>query len=178
MSCHHGSVVSQKYFDIDSLVDNQLIYLNKAQATLTKTASIDGDSDTATFRPDSTTWANELEVYRQLDLINKPVYAGAYEIEDGVKDVNSNLLVKSFKAKKSVPIRSFKLFYQGKPEKLRKIEAQLIEQNTLYYTARKFFIELDEVNGKLLLNKTRVEGVQKMILRDSVSFSVSSRVNF
>lgn len=177
-SCHNESVVSQKYFDIDSLINQQLVYLNKSGATLTKMASIDGSSDTTTLRPDSITWANELEVFRQLDLINKPVYTGAYEIEEGVKDVNSNLLVKSFKAKKSAPIRSLKLFYQSNPEKLRKVEAQLIEQNSLYFTTRKFLIELDDVNGKLILSKTRIKGVQKMILRDSVNFAIFSQFNY
>lgn len=178
LSCQQNETASQKFFDMDSLIDRQLIYLKGAKASLTKSASIDNASDQSTFTPDSAEWANELEVFRNLELINKPIYAEAYDIMDGQKDANSNLTVRSVIAKREVPIKFFKIYYQDAPHKIRKIEASLSEQNSLYYTTRKFSVELNDIKGQMILDKYSIQGVQKMILRDSVRFLISSHVNY
>ncbi|MEP2670850.1 MAG: hypothetical protein ABJH04_17725 [Cyclobacteriaceae bacterium] len=175
-SCKHNPSVSKNYFDIDSLIDKQLIYLNKAGASLSKSASIDSVRDKTNFKPDSASWANELEVFRHLDIINKPIYVDSYNVTDGEKDTNSNLTVRSFEANKEIPVKSLKLYYQENPRKLRKLEAVLSEKNSLYYTTRKFSMELEDVNELMILSKYDVRGVQKMILRDSVRFTISSEV--
>ncbi|HRK55604.1 MAG TPA: hypothetical protein PK185_16935 [Cyclobacteriaceae bacterium] len=175
-SCQNNTTVSKKYFDIDSLINQQLRYLEKTEASLSKMASIDSATDRSNFKPDSTSWANELEVFLHLDVINKPIYVGAYEVMDGEKDTNSNLTIRSFVANREVPVKSLKLYYQGSPKKLRKLEAVLSEQNSLYYTSRKFSMEFEDVNGQAVISRHDVRGTQKMILRDSVKFSISSKI--
>lgn len=175
-SCQNNTTVSKKYFDIDSLINQQLRYLEKTEASLSKMASIDSATDRSNFKPDSTSWANELEVFLHLDVINKPIYVGAYEVMDGEKDINSNLTIRSFVANREVPVKSLKLYYQGSPKKLRKLEAVLSEQNSLYYTSRKFSMEFEDVNGQAVISRYDVRGTQKMILRDSVKFSISSKI--
>ncbi|MEQ8362235.1 MAG: hypothetical protein RH948_05145 [Cyclobacteriaceae bacterium] len=175
-SCQNNTTVSKKYFDIDSLIDRQLLYLKETGASLSKVATIDSTKDNTNFKPDSASWANELEVFRHLDIINKPIYVDAYEVIDGVKDANSNLTVRSFVANREIPVKSLKLYYQDSPHKLRKLEATLSEQNSLYYTARKFSMELENVGQQMVVSMYDVRGVQKMILRDSVKFSISSEV--
>ncbi|MFZ1807020.1 MAG: hypothetical protein WAU36_07365 [Cyclobacteriaceae bacterium] len=175
-SCQNNTTVSKKYFDIDSLIDRQLAYLEESEASLSKAASIDSTKDKTNFKPDSASWAKELEVFRHLDIINKPIYVDAYDVIDGVKDANSNLTVRSFVANREIPVKSLKLYYQDSPHKLRKLEATLSEQNSLYYTARKFSMELEDVDKQMIVSKYNVRGVQKMILRDSVRFSISSKV--
>lgn len=178
VSCQNNSTVSKKYFDIDSLIDSQLAYLEKSGASLSKAASIDSTNDKTNFKPDSTSWAKELEVFRHLDIINKPIYVDAYTLTDGEKDANSNLTVRSFVANRETPVKSLKLYYQDSPQKLRKLEATLSEQNSLYYTARKFSMELEDVDQQMIVSRYDVRGVQKMILRDSVRFSITSKVVF
>lgn len=178
VSCEEKKDADNKYFDMDGLIDNQINYLLKTKASLTKSASVDSTKDKSTFTPDSAGWMDELAVFRHLELINKPIYAQAYEVVDGVKDDNSNLMVMTLNAKKSVPVKQFKIFYQNELEKVRRIEAQIVEQNTLYYTSRKFTIELDDHQGMLAISRLQAKGVQKMILRDSVRFSISSTINY
>jgi len=178
VSCQNNTTVSKKYFDIDSLIDSQLAYLEKSGASLSKAASIDSTNDKTNFKPDSTSWAKELEVFRHLDIINKPIYVDAYTLTDGEKDANSNLTVRSFVANRETPVKSLKLYYQDSPQKLRKLEATLSEQNSLYYTARKFSMELEDVDQQMIVSRYDVRGVQKMILRDSVRFSITSKVVF
>ncbi len=175
-SCQHNPTASKNYFDINSLIDQQLVYLTKAGASLSKSASIDSVRDKTNFQPDSASWANELEVFRHLDIINKPIYVDSYNVTDGEKDTNSNLIVRSFVANKEIPVKSLKLYYQESPQKLRKLEAVLSEKNSLYYTTRKFSMELEDVNELMVLSRYNVQGVQKMVLRDSVKFEISSEV--
>lgn len=176
VSCKDNNKASKKYYDIDSLIDQQLVYLEDAGASLSKTASIDSINDKTIFKPDSASWAKELQVFRHLDIINKPIYADAYKVTDGIKDGNSNLTVRSFVANKEIPVISLKLYYQDSPKKLRKLEGVLSEQNSLYYTARKVTIELEDINKQMVIARYDVNGVQKMILRDSVKFSISSTI--
>lgn len=176
VSCQKNVTKSEKYFDMDSLIDNQVKYLLQINASVIKTASVDSARDESTFIPNEKGWSNELAVFRHLEIINKPIYASAYENVDGVKDDNSNLTVRTLNAKYNVPVVQFKIFYQGDPGKLRRIEASIVEENTLYYTSRKFSLELEDHQGQFVLSKYQVRGVQKMILRDSVKFSISSSI--
>lgn len=177
-SCQNDARTAKNYFDIDSLIDRQLDYLNGKNATLTKSATIGRTADKVSFKPDSSAWAKELQVFRHLDIINKPIYTGAYKVTDGVKDANSNLIIKSFVTDREIPVKSLRLYYQGTPKKLRKVEATLGEQNTLYYTTRDFTMELEDIGKQWVIAGYEVKGVQKMILRDSVRFAITSKVAY
>ncbi len=177
MSCQQQQRTEIKYYNIDSLITSQLDILNSIKPSITKVATIDSTQDQSTFTPDSTLWANELAVYRHLDVINKPIYVDAYNVSDE-QDSNSNLKVRAFTAIKDVPLKSLRIYYQDTPDKVKRIEASLNEQNSLYYSSRKFSIELDDLNNQMALIRFSVEGTQKMILRDSVNFSISTKVNY
>ncbi len=178
VSCQQRSSTGKTFFDMDSLIDNQAKYLITKKASITKHARVDTATDKSTFTPDEEGWSNELDVFRHLELINKPIYALAYEVTNGTKDHNSNLTVMMLNAKYDVPVKQFKIYYQDDPRKLRKIEAKIEEKNSLYYTSRRFAIELDEHQGVLAFSRFNVSGVQKLILRDSVKFSISSVINY
>lgn len=177
-SCHKDESITSKYFDMDSLIDTQIKYLVQSNASVRKSASVDTVSDESNFRPTEQDWLNELAMFRQLDLINKPIYADAYELQDGEKDINSNLTVRSLNAKKNAPVRQFKIYYQEDPLKIRKIEATVIEQNSLYFTSRRFSIDFENHRDKPLISNYSVKGTQKMLLRDTVEFSIFTSVEF
>lgn len=178
VSCQTNEPISKKFFNIDSLIDSQVNYLVASKASITKFAAVDTANDKSTFKPDKEGWENELAVFRQLELINKPIYAQAYEQIDGGKDAHSNLKVRTYRAKYEAPIREFKLFYLDHPSQVRKIEARISEQNSLYYSSRSFKIELDDRDNQMTLTHFNVQGIQKMILRDSVKFSITSSINY
>jgi len=50
------------------------------------------------------------------------------------------------------------------------------QENLLYTTKRRLVMEFDEVNGKAVLTGYSMDGVQKMMLSDSVRFSVHAQV--
>ena len=79
------------YFDFDSLVNIQVKKISLTGDSIHKAASMDGKADESIFLADSSALAHELDVFRQLDVINKPLYKEAYKITSE-KDAKSNLI--------------------------------------------------------------------------------------
>lgn len=174
VSCNQSNLKYDKpYFDFDSLINMQIASLVKVNASLSKTVSLDGKCDQSTMKTDSAILAHELDVFRQLDVINKPLYRDAYAISDGEKDSRSNLLIRRYKSKNASPVPFVNFYYQNDFYHLKKIESYYVENNTLYLTKRTLQLEFDDTSGTLLLNRYELTGTQKMILSDSVKFSIA-----
>jgi hypothetical protein len=172
-SCNKSNLKYEKpYFDFDSLINVQSADLIKAGTLLSKSVSLNGKQDQSSIRTDSTLMAHELDVFRQLDVINKPLYKTAYEILDGDKDSRSNLRIRTYKAKNPSPVPFITFYYLNDWKHLKKIESVYQENNTLYLTERHLLLEFDDVAGTLLLSRYEVTGKQKMILSDTVLFSI------
>ncbi len=165
------------YFDFDSLINVQVLELGKAKANFSKKSTIGSKNDNSSFVPDSLSLANELDIFRQLDLINKPLYRKSYNVKVGEKDTKSNLLIRSYTAKTPSPVPYVKLYYQSSPLDIRKIESSYHEKNALYNTSRKLTLLFDDSSGFGLLRGYQITGTQKMILSDTVYFSVEVSVS-
>lgn len=161
------------YFDFDSLINVQVAGLLRAQSSISKKSMINGKQDESSFVPDSLKLAYELDVFRQLDIINKPLYRSAYEVKDGEKDTKSNLLIRSYTAKTPSPVHVVRFYYHSSTKDIRKIESVFQEENTLYDTRRNLFMEFEDSTGSSLLKGYQLSGTQKMILSDTVNFSVN-----
>lgn len=170
--------VDSPYLDFDSLINAQIVALTKAKSTLTKSVLLDGKSDRSVLAMDSTLLAQELDVFRQLDVINKPLYRDAYEISDGEKDIQSNLIIRTYRAKKKTAIPYVKIYYQNNFSRIKKIESGIQDTNSLYATNRSFQLEFDDAHGALLLSKYKLTGGQKMILSDTVLFTIEGSFSF
>ena len=174
VSCQRNSQQADSYFD--SLVVAQVVQLSKVKASLVKKATLDGKEDQSTFTPDSTTWENELDIFRQLSVFERPAYRQAYRIEDGMKDGMSNLIIRRYQATLRIPVPELRFYYFNQFRNLKKIEATYRLQNLLYATTRHLSMEFEEVQGKAVLIAYRIEGAQKMFLGDSVKFSIRSEI--
>ncbi len=177
-SCQKQKVTMKRYLDMDSLVNAQVNYLSHSKSSLKKDATIGDKTSSSTTLLDSTGWSHELDVFRQLDLINRPIYRDVYKVKDGVKDSKSNLMVRSYEAPTDSPVPYLRLYYQDTPTRLKKLEALYQETNSLYGSHRKLEMHFDELNGKSYLKGYRIEGNQKMILSDSVHYTIHSEVVF
>ncbi len=176
VGCQKKVANSKRYFDMDSLVNSHVAYLSRSKASLKKEASISGKSSASANTLDSTSWSHELDVFRQLDLINLPIYSDVYEIKNGTKDSKSNLLIRSFEAPANSAVPYLRLFYQTSPTRLKKLEAQYQATNSLYYTQRKLVMYFDDTAGQSLLTGFLIEGAQKMILSDSVHYTIRAEI--
>jgi hypothetical protein len=169
------------YFDFDSLVNVQIKKIGNSQDSIVKEAMIDGKQDRSSFRVDSARLAQEWDVFRQLDVINKPLYKDRYEVTEG-EDTKSNLRVRTYTSKVSSnskttsPVTFVRFYFHTNFRNVKKIEAHFQEQNALYFTERNLLLELDDVTGETLIKKYSLNGVQKMILSENVKFSIRGSI--
>lgn len=165
------------FYPIDSLVSTQIRHLTSVRAGLFKEASLSGNTDTIHYTPaDTLAWIKELDVFRKLDVINKPVNKGSYRIGDGLIDSGSNLTVKAFESLKDLPVVYLRIYYQGNLRKPRKVEALYKEANILYESSRFLSMEFQQIENNMVLIAYEIRGGQKMVLGDSVSFYIKAKI--
>ena len=163
-------------FNIDSLVSEQVNFLDQNHADLHKNALFNGVDDDTTLRADSALWQNELEIFRQIQTINKPVNRDNYLVDDGLYDPASNLTVKAISTTANLPVKYVRVFYQDSLSKPRKIEALYDNKNALYASSRLLTLEFGRFKNKLVLTSYAIEGGQQMKLGDTVMFKIKGEV--
>lgn len=176
LSCHQRKKSYFGYYNIDSLIESQIHYLPSRIILLDKKTGLNGKFDSVQIAvTDTILWSKELEVFRQLNIINKPIYAHSYHTEN-LPDVKSNLMVRSLISNEKIPIKYLKIYYQGSTTNLRMIEAFYHEENLLYGSSRKLLMEFENIYNKITLVSYSIDGRQKMFLGDSVKFFLSGTV--
>lgn len=175
--CTREQVPTPKFFDFDGLVDEQINQLSQRMRVLDKVAQMSSTHSDTTFLPSVKGWESELEIFRQLETFNKPTFRQAYKIEDPVKDSKSNLKIRQYLAAEA-PISVVRFYYQDEFSRLKKIEAEITEKNILFTTHRSLSMEFDEEDGKPLMTRYGMSGFQKMVLRDTVHFSVLGQIDW
>jgi hypothetical protein len=176
-SCNHNQQ-EIVFYPIDSIITNQIRNLAQEKAILHKEAFLRGHADTVTYIPsDTAAWVDELDVFRELKIMNKPVNSDSYIVDDGLYDPGSNLTVKAFTSKnEDLPVLSLRVFYDDNLLSPRRIEAIYREENALYKSSRNLFLEFQEINNKTVLTAYAIEGRQKMVLKDSIQFTVRGKI--
>lgn len=164
-------------FNFDKLIDEQVSQLSQRRLSLDKSARVDGDHADSTFVPTPEHWTAELDIFRHLQVINKPIYQNLLRLEEPLEDLRSNLHVRQYTVPAS-PYILLKIFYQDEPNRMKKIEATIAESNKLYSNRRDFAMEFDEQDGRLLLTGYEIRGFQKVALRDTVRFAVKGKINW
>ena len=173
------------FYPVDSLISDQINYLTSIRAGLFKEALLSGKADTTTIIPaDTTGWQKELEIFRKLDEINRPVNKEYYEVTNGQIDPTSNLRVQEVQPRKELPVKVreqlqvayLKIYYQRNIGKPRKIEAQYDEGNQLFESTRFLAMHFQQIENRTVLTSYSVRGGQKMVFGDSVAFYIGGKV--
>lgn len=176
-SCETRRSDPKYYYSLDSVLNEQAQYLTQSRATLFKKASIDGKEETTSFVPkDTTRWKYELGVFAELSDINRPANVGKYRTEQGVKDVNSNLLIYTMESTEQLPVVFLKVYYLDNLSNIRRIEGLYREESSLLKSSRQLSMEFQNINNKIVLTSYSIIGGQKMLLGDSIPFSVHGMV--
>lgn len=185
LSCGKGEKQRAIFYPLDSLIEQQTEILKKSRASLQKTASLGDTKDVRNFSPshaagDTIPWTHELSVFREINIINKPANEGDYIVDKDLTDIGSNLKVKVFTAKapdstKSgafLPVRYLRIYYHGSIENLRRIEAEMDIETSLYGSARFLEMEFENINDTVVLTGYGVRGGQKIYMGDTVQYTV------
>ncbi|HQQ98280.1 MAG TPA: hypothetical protein PLX35_13510 [Cyclobacteriaceae bacterium] len=173
--CQQTTIHTEKILDVRGMIDQQVDQLSSQQRHLTKVAVMDQNQSDSTFLPTRSIWARELEIFLELELINKPAYKNTYALQDSIDDPSSNLYIRQYAAQ-GAPIPLIRLFYRDK-DHLKRLEAIMQETNLLYSTERKLTLEFDEEYKQAVLSQYRIEGFEKMAGSDTIRFNIQGQVN-
>ncbi len=175
-SCGSENRTTTSLYDIDSLISNQISYFVDQKVEIKKKAVLNGIEKITTVKPtDSLDWEEELAIFSELDIINRPINRTLYKVEE-MRDKESNLRIKSFTATDELPVKYLKVYYFKTMDRIRKIEAEYNAQNSLYKSARILTLEFEEIGGKAMLTSYAVDGGQKMFLDDSVQYTIDAGI--
>jgi hypothetical protein len=159
-------------FDMDSLLDAQISLLGSTRATGIKQVSVGDQRDSVQLAAGSQTWKSELESFRQLGVINRPAYRDLYQIRNINQD---SVFVKTFHASGDLPSSvELALTYSG--GRLQRLSGTYSVHNNLYNMLRQVELEFGDYQGKPILMRYTVTGVQKMVVGDSVQYSLDGKV--
>jgi hypothetical protein len=176
-SCEDKQRATKYYYAVDSILHEQTNFLAKSKARLTKEAFINSKRETKSYTPKSdTAWSYELDVFAELNDINKPTNMGKYRTEQGLKDANSNLLMYTIESTEKLPVVFLKVYYLDNLSNIRRIESLYQEESSLLKSSRKLSMEFQNINNKIVLTSYSITGGQKMLLGDSVQFSVNGMI--
>jgi hypothetical protein len=165
---------SLKYYDLNGLIDQQLVWLIELNPKIQKTAVLNGIPESSSMRLDSVQWARELKIFRDADL-NKSRLRQEYRIVEDLSEPTSNLKIRLYEAinKEMMEVEYLKIFYVEEEDDLRKLEASVREKNALFSSKKMLYMTFeDNGNGSIKIIHFKIEGQQKMILMDTVKFSL------
>jgi hypothetical protein len=122
-SCSNEKQRTVSLYNVDSLISTQINYLLHHRAAVNKKAMLNGAQELTTTNPkDSAGWNEELAIFFELGVVNKPIHRGTYKAET-FADNKSNLSVKSFTTTEDLPVKFLKVFYQDSMVLISKFEA-------------------------------------------------------
>ena len=176
-ACSSKQKSSEKYFDFDGLINSQISQLSQRMRVLDKRAELKGIQSDTTFVPDTKGWEAELDLFRRLEALNKPIHQKTYQVEGPLDDPKSNLKIIQYKAPSS-SLPFIKIYYLTELNRVRKIEGMVSESNILYAGSQWMTMEFEEEEGRPILIRYGVRGFQKLVMRDSVNFSVQGQINW
>jgi hypothetical protein len=161
------------YYDIDGVVDEQLLLLDSIIPSLLKTANINGIKQKIDLSPTDSIWRRELEIFRSAD-INKPRLSDSYAQKEAISKSDSSIIYIS-KFPKSTLADTIRITFVNKLPS--KIYASLRSQNTLFKSSKKLKLEFSNVNGRQMLTDYSVAGWQKMISKDATYFEIDGSID-
>lgn len=162
-----------EYFDVDSLLDNQRILLSEWKVRVNKFARLDGKEDTANYLLDSLRFSQEFSAFRKAN-INKPAYDDRYKESIGHSNDEKIITYTPVKNSDDLEVKHLKIKYRD--NYIQEIEALVEENHWLYDSKRTFTMSFSSVNGVMQITHFSIEGSQKMILRDRVTFIVTGEL--
>jgi hypothetical protein len=175
MSACGNSVVNEPlFYAVDSLISSQVKYLAKSAASLNKVSSLNGQSTQSTYAPgDTVAWNKELEIFRQLDQINKPVNRGLYETKTVGDRGKRSMLFRAIE--KDLTVEELELIFVD--NRLRSMKGRIKEENSMYEAKRLLRMDFDDHDGSALIRSYSLKGGQEIFLGDSVHYDIVATIS-
>jgi hypothetical protein len=162
------------FFDINGLIEEQILLLDSLNPLLHKIAFLDGETDTAIFRPDSAGWARELDIFKELDL-NRPVLRDKYsQLREPDSQTGKEVITYIPIEPVNSGVRHLQIsFAEGN---ITRLVGEYQEKSMLYDASRKLSIEFDPRRNGSRITTYSITGSQKIILQDTVFYQLRSEL--
>lgn len=165
------------YFDLNGLLQNQILLLDSLRPEVKKITVIDGVKEAQETKFDSTDWLREMEIFFEVD-INEPILRGAYKLEEEIIGDSIRLLSYQALDKENLEIEFLNVYYPTDEERPSQISAVFTEKNALYDSKRSLQLNFDNKGGLHLLKSYNIQGIQKMLLKDTIYYEVKVSNSF
>lgn len=157
-----------RYFDVNGFLGQEATRLNQQRPAVEKQVKL-RNGVLETTRVPQVDWTKELQIFQQAD-INKPALRGIYTIDSLTTPEGLTKRVYRRQLGQEYPVEQLAVLTEG--NQLRTLTATLAQDNPLVYSQKK--LELQCQDGHL--TSYRVDGIQKLILFDSVRYSAAGKV--
>ncbi|MCJ8163844.1 hypothetical protein MKJ04_03255 [Pontibacter sp. E15-1] len=161
----------QAAYNLSAYLEQQQQRLTAEKPMVLKSVSAEG-KPTETIETSAVDWEDELAVFKETDL-NRPALQEYYTRQEQVL-ADGNILVEYTRLKDTEPLVHHLRLELGPDRKLRKLNALIQDQNVLFYSRRNIQLSTDTATGNIA--SYRVEGVQKLILSDSLHYRVDANL--
>lgn len=184
-SCEQSRDKRIVYYPVDSLLNAQTELLISQKASVRKISTLDTlKTQTEQALIDEAAWKRELEIYFDLEAINHQSNSQPYIVEDNVPDMRSNLKIRTYTLRDDLTesdregfsVEYLKIYYEGKIQNIRRIEAKYAKSHTMYKSERHLTMYFDEIRRQPVLTSYSFHGGQKILLGDSVHYDVHAEV--
>jgi hypothetical protein len=155
--------------NVDSLLDAQLKVVQAS--TIEKTIRVND----STFRSVETSPAlkKEFLAFRELGLMSRPIYRNTYQLTVQ-PDTQSNLTVMAWTANEEAPVKSLKLFYLNKLDRLKRLEAKLSTTELYTQSNKTLLLEFSILGDTVRLETYSISGRQRYFWGAPQYFSVDA----
>lgn len=150
------------YFDLDSLLDSQIVLLSESDLKLNKKVMLDGEQENAVFDPDTSRLKDEFKIFREFDL-NKTNYVGAYETK-----ISGNKVRYELRPDQKSPVKYLEI--ESENDEVLNIDGLFIEDKEIYQHYREINISF----SKGLITDYSVRGFQDMVMKDTIHFQTEA----
>ena len=157
------------YFDVPGFVNSQVAMLENEPVQVQKTVGLESEkSEIQTVNnPD---WETELALFREIDL-NKKALAGLYSQTKTVWAEGEKLRY-TLNSDASAPVVLLEV-WKNKQNQVARLQAVYEQENALFYNRE---IRTLETGPQQKIKAYQISGVQKVLLFDSLTYRVSSRL--
>lgn len=165
------------YFDLNGLLQKQIILLDSLRPEVSKITLIDGVEEAQKTKFDSLDWLREMEIFFEVD-INEPILRDAYKLEE--KNIGDSIRLFSYQAvdKENLEIEFLDVYYPDDKELPSRISAVFTEKNALYGSKRSLQLNFGDIEGQHVLEGYSIKGIQKMLLKDTIFYEVEVNNSF
>lgn len=174
MSCAEGdrqegpSQRIAEYYNVDSLLEQHINMLADQKALLVKKVVYSGQAELDTIALTEESLEQELQLFNEMN-INKPSLSDRYNVSVLDKE---GMQVTRYEADEPDDLRVNYLEVYRQGGAVQRLEALFSDRNLLYNSTRKLVLQL---NDRQLPQNYTIEGIQKMIFKDKVEYSIEGR---